>query len=89
VVTALNPKGIVFFVAFVPQFIDPARDFVAQAAMLVATFVTLAALNAFGYALLASRLSGAVRKASVRRLLNRVGGAVLVGAGLAVAARRT
>jgi threonine/homoserine/homoserine lactone efflux protein len=89
VVTALNPKRIVFFVAFVPQFIDPARDFVAQAAMLIATFVTLAALNAFGYALLASRLSGAVRKASVRRLLNRVGGAVLVGAGLAVAARRT
>jgi threonine/homoserine/homoserine lactone efflux protein len=88
-VTALNPKGIVFFVAFVPQFIDPARDFVAQAAVLVATFVTLAALNALAYAALASRLSGAVRRPAVRRVLNRVGGGVLIGAGLAVAARRT
>jgi threonine/homoserine/homoserine lactone efflux protein len=88
VVTALNPKGIVFFVAFVPQFIDPARPFLPQAAILVATFVTLAALNAAAYALLAARLSGAVRRPGLRRALNRTGGAVLVGAGLAVALRR-
>ncbi|MGG5809453.1 LysE family translocator [Falsiroseomonas sp. CW058] len=88
VVTALNPKGIVFFVAFVPQFIDPGRGFAGQAAILVATFCTLAALNAFGYAMLAGRLSGAVRRPAVRRALNRLGGAVLVGAGLAVALRR-
>jgi len=88
VVTALNPKGIVFFVAFVPQFIDPARPFLAQAAILVATFVTLAAANAAFYAVLAARLSGAVRRPGLRRALNRTGGAVLVGAGLAVALRR-
>lgn len=87
-VTALNPKGIVFFVAFVPQFIDPARGFVAQAAILVATFVTLAAANAAAYAALAARLSGAVRRPGLRRALNRMGGAVLVGAGFAVALRR-
>ncbi len=87
-VTALNPKGIVFFVAFVPQFIDPARPFVTQAAVLIATFVTLGAANAAIYAALAGRLSGAVRRPSVRRVLNRVGGGVLVGAGLAVALRR-
>ena len=89
VVTALNPKGIVFFVAFVPQFLDPARPFATQAAILVATFVTLAAFNAAGYALLAARLSGAVRRPGVRRAMNRAGGAVLVGAGLAVALRRS
>ncbi|MGG5889909.1 LysE family translocator [Falsiroseomonas sp. HC035] len=87
-VTALNPKGIVFFVAFVPQFIDPARPFLVQALVLVATFVTLGAANAALYAALASRLSGAVRRPSLRRALNRTGGAVLMGAGLAVALRR-
>jgi threonine/homoserine/homoserine lactone efflux protein len=88
VVTALNPKGIVFFVAFVPQFLDPARPFLPQATILVATFVTLAAFNAAGYALLAAHLSGAVRRPGLRRALNRTGGAILVGAGLAVALRR-
>jgi threonine/homoserine/homoserine lactone efflux protein len=89
VVTALNPKGIVFFVAFVPQFLDPARPFVGQAAILVATFVALAAANAAAYAVLAARLSGAVRRPGLRRALNRAGGAVLVGAGLTVALRRS
>lgn len=88
VVTALNPKSIVFFVAFVPQFLDPARPFLPQAAILVATFVTLGAVNAAAYALLAARLSGAVRRPGLRRTLNRAGGAVLVGAGMAVALRR-
>lgn len=88
VVTALNPKSIVFFVAFVPQFLDPARPFVTQAAVLVATFVALAALNALAYATLAARLSGAVRRPGLRRWLNRAGGTVLVGAGVAVALRR-
>mgnify|MGYP002780639083 CR=1 FL=1 len=88
VVTALNPKGIVFFVAFVPQFLDPARPFLTQAAVLVGTFVTLAAINALVYATLAARLSGAVRRPSLRRWLNRAGGTVLVGAGVAVALRR-
>jgi len=87
-VTALNPKGIAFFVAFVPQFIDATRPFLPQAAILVASFVSLAALNAAGYAALASRLSGAVRRPGVRSALNRGGGAMLMGAGLAVALRR-
>ena len=88
VVTALNPKSIVFFVAFVPQFLDPARPFLPQACILVATFVVLGAANATAYALLASRISGAVRRPGLRRALNRAGGTVLVGAGLAVALRR-
>jgi threonine/homoserine/homoserine lactone efflux protein len=59
-----------------------------QAAILVATFVTLAALNAASYALLAARLSGAMRRPGLRRALNRMGGALLVAAGLTVALRR-
>ncbi|WP_159995806.1 LysE family translocator [Roseomonas sp. 18066] len=87
-VTALNPKSIAFFVAFVPQFIDPALPFLPQAVVLVASFVTLAALNALLYAMAAGRLSGAVQKPRVRRILNRTGGGMLVGAGLATAAMR-
>lgn len=88
VVTALNPKGIAFFVAFVPLFVDAARPFAPQAAVLVATFVAMAAVNASVYALLAARLSGAVGRPSVRRAFNRAGGGVLVGAGIATAALR-
>jgi threonine/homoserine/homoserine lactone efflux protein len=85
VVTALNPKGIAFFVAFVPLFVDAGSPFLPQAVVLVATFVLLAAVNAAIYALLAARLSGAVRRPGVRRAFNRCGGTVLVGAGLATA----
>lgn len=88
VVTALNPKSIAFFVAFVPLFVDASRGFAPQAVVLVATFVTLAALNAGLYALLASRLSGTVGRPAVRRAFNRAGGTLLVGAGLATAAMR-
>lgn len=88
VVTALNPKGFAFFVAFVPLFVDASRPFAPQAAILVATFVTLAALNAAIYALLAARLSGAVARPGVRRAFNRAGGALLMGAGIATAAMR-
>ena len=47
-ITMLNPKSILFFVAFVPQFINPTRSFVPQAAVLLFTFVILAMLNAWG-----------------------------------------
>lgn len=87
-VTVLNPKSLAFFVAFVPQFLDPARPFLPQAALVLVTFVGLGALNALGYALLAGKLSDAVRRPAIRRGFNRAGGAMLVGAGLATAAMR-
>jgi len=89
-VTALNPKSILFFVAFVPQFLDPQRPYETQAVLLVATFVALAAINALAYALLAGTARGAIRRPSVRRWINRSGGTVLIGAGVAAAfARRS
>lgn len=85
-VTALNPKSIVFFVAFVPQFMDPHASAWPQVAVLEATFVVLATLNAFGYAMLASRARRAIRNTSVQRAVNRTGGSLLMCAGvLAVA----
>lgn len=82
-VTVLNPKGIVFFVAFLPQFIATDRPYAPQAAMLVATFVLIAMLNIYGYVLLASRIRAQIRNAAVIRRLTRAGGAALVMAGFA------
>lgn len=85
-VTTLNPKSIVFFVAFVPQFLDAARPLPGQVGILVATFLTLATVNALTYALTASAARRTIRKASVRRIVNRTGGSLLIGAGLLAAA---
>lgn len=88
-VTATNPKGMVFFVAFVPQFIDPAGDYLAQASILVATFVGLAALNSGAYALLAASARERIANARTLRFLNRAGGTVLIGAGIATTLARS
>jgi threonine/homoserine/homoserine lactone efflux protein len=87
-VTTLNPKSILFFVAFLPQFLDPARPFVPQMAVFEATFVTLAFLNAFGYALLGARARRLAADPRTLRLLNRAGGTALVGAGAAALSAR-
>lgn len=88
VVTALNPKSIAFFVAFVPQFMNPDLAYWPQASILIATFVTLAAINALAYALLASRTRHVIRRPQVQRWVNRTGGTVLIGAGVVTATLR-
>lgn len=87
-VTALNPKGITFFVAFLPQFLDAKSDFWTQMLIFEATFVTLAFANAFGYALIASRARSVVSDPRTMGLFNKAGGALLVGAGIATVAVR-
>ncbi|MBX4952596.1 LysE family translocator [Rhizobium binae] len=88
VVTALNPKSIVFFVAFVPQFLNPALPFFGQMAIIEATFLVLAILNASTYAFLANSARGLIRKASVQRAVNRTGGTLLIAAGAVTAGYR-
>ena len=88
-VTALNPKSITFFVAFLPQFLDPHADFATQMAIFELTFLVMAFANAFGYALVASRARTLVRNPRALRLFNRAGGSLLVGAGLATLTVRT
>ncbi len=87
-VTALNPKGIVFFIAFVPQFIDPAAPLLTQFVILEATFLSLAAANVAIWALLMEQVRGHFQQPSTLRWLNRVGGSFLIGAGLLVAVTR-
>ena len=88
IVTALNPKSITFFVAFLPQFISSAGDVPRQMLLLGATFVVLAFVNALGYALIASRARGFVRNRNLVGVLNKVGGTLLIGAGIAAATAR-
>ncbi len=86
VVTALNPKSIVFFVVFFPQFIVQKNQAVPQLFMLGATFLLLATLNAALYAYFAGHLRDTMKRPRIRRWFNRCGGAVLIGAGVFTAA---
>ncbi|MCB4768324.1 LysE family translocator [Ancylobacter sp. Lp-2] len=87
-VTALNPKSLTFFVAFLPQFLDTSRPMLGQMVVFETTFLVLAAANAFTYALVAGRLRGAISNSSVVVAVNRIGGSLLIGAGLATLAWR-
>lgn len=89
-VTSLNPKSIVFFVAFLPQFLDATAPALPQMMVCEATFVVMATLNALLYGLMASAARRTIRKPVVQRAVNRTGGSLLIGAGLlAVAWRKT
>jgi len=87
-VTALNPKSIAFFIAFVPQFVRPAEPLAPQFAILIASFVTLATLNALAYALLADRLRRTIARPGVVPWLTRIGGGALIGMGVLTASLR-
>ena len=80
-VTSLNPKSIIFFVAFLPQFLDAAHPLAPQLIVFEATFLVLATANAAAYALLATAARRGVRKPSVQRAVNRTGGTLLIGMG--------
>jgi threonine/homoserine/homoserine lactone efflux protein len=78
----LNPKGILFFGAFLPQFIDTGRSTLPQFLMLGATFVLLDIAIMSIYVLLTARGRHAAVSPLWQRRFNRTGGAMLVGAGV-------
>lgn len=88
VVTALNPKSIAFFIAFLPQFVNPSAEALPQLLLLGGTFLCLAAVNATLYALFAGHLREKVKSEETRRWFNRCGGTALIGAGFLTAAMR-
>ena len=90
IVTALNPKSIAFFIAFVPQFLNPAAPVFAQLVLMEATFLALAAANVAVWAILAGQMRLQFKKAMVSKVTNRIGAVFLIAAGLLTAAiRRT
>ncbi|ABF07122.1 homoserine/homoserine lactone efflux protein [Cupriavidus metallidurans] len=79
-----NPKGIIFMVAVLPQFIDPTHALGLQLAILAATMCFVDLIVMHGYALLASRMQGLFRNARAVRWQNRFFGSVLVAVGTAL-----
>ncbi len=81
VITALNPKSIVFFLAFLPQFINSEESFITQSLILGSTFLGLALLSVVLYSLLSSFIGQQMRLPLIHRWTNRIGGSLLIGAG--------
>ena len=81
-VTTLNPKGIVFYVAFLPQFLSPASSITRQLWILAVTFVTLGIVNVTLYATFAGSARRLLASARAQRRFNIAGGSMLFGAGV-------
>jgi threonine/homoserine/homoserine lactone efflux protein len=81
-VTALNPKGIVFFVAFLPQFINYGASVTQQLWILTVTFVSMATLNATLYAIFAGSARRLLSSPRSQRRFNVAGGSLLFVAGV-------
>jgi homoserine/homoserine lactone efflux protein len=81
-----NPKGLLFFGAFLPQFINPHGDYQHQALILGLTAMAMGAATDSLYAVLAGRAQNLLSRR--RQLINRTGGACLIGGGIWLAFTR-
>jgi threonine/homoserine/homoserine lactone efflux protein len=90
VVNVLNPKTALFFLAFLPQFVDPDRGSVTlQVAVLGTTFALIALASDAAYALLADALAGRLRRSGTGARVRRfVSGGIFVGLGISAAVAR-
>lgn len=79
-----NPKGILFMVAVLPQFIDPAKPLLSQLAILAVTMVFVDLIVMHGYALLASRAQRLFRNPRALRWQSRFFGGMLMSIGAAL-----
>jgi homoserine/homoserine lactone efflux protein len=82
-----NPKALLFFGAFIPQFIDPAGDALTQTLFLGATFMVVATLLDGAYALASGRAGAWLSRNNVR-LVERLSGTCLIGGGAWLALTR-
>ena len=87
VVLLSNPKVLVFFGAFIPQFMDMEKDHFPQVALLGVTFMVIAASTDAVYALLAGRARLFFSKQRTR-MLSRISGGFMIGGGIWLALTR-
>lgn len=81
-VNMTNPQALVFYAAFFPPFMNPARPIVPQLLIMGATFITILVLISFLYAFIAARTRTLFAGRQQGQLQNRLTGLLLIGAGL-------
>ena len=81
-VAFLNPKGIVFYVAFFPQFIRPDGNILGQLLVLALTFISLGFVNVTMYSVFAASSRKVLATPQARRGFNLAGGSLLSAAGV-------
>lgn len=82
-----NPKVLLFFGAFIPQFVDPSQSTLGQSLILGATFMLVATVCDGAYALAAARAGGFLSRRRVV-LLERMSGSLLIAGGMWLALSR-
>jgi threonine/homoserine/homoserine lactone efflux protein len=82
-----NPKALLWFGAFIPQFVDPNGDYVAQIVLLGVTAMAIAGVSDGAYAVLTGRAGALLSRRRVR-LVSRLSGGFLIGGGLWLALSR-
>ncbi len=87
-VAITNPKTLIFYAAFFPQFVDSTQAAGPQLALLSVTFVVIATTLDTLYAVLAGRLRQRLRDPSRAKIANRITGALLIGTGIGMAFAR-
>lgn len=88
VTAVLNPKAIVFYMAFLAQFIDPQGDLPAQLAVLTVTSSLVVVVLLAGYALIAERAGRLFDSRRARRRMGYAGGSFMIGGSAVMAVTR-
>ncbi|MGH1376300.1 MAG: LysE family translocator [Alphaproteobacteria bacterium] len=87
-VTTLNPKCILFFIAFVPQFMTPDLPIMPQMTIITLSFVVLGGLNATFWAIGIGKMAEKIMSPTRLKILNRIGGSFMITAGILTALGR-
>ncbi len=84
----LNPKAIIFYMAFLTQFIDPNADIAPQVMILIMTSTAVVAVLLTGYAMMAAKARRTFRSETARKNMAYTGGGFMIGGSLLMATTR-
>ena len=85
VVTALNPKGVIFFIAFFPLFLDANNSVLVQMLVVALTFLLVSALSASFYSFFSGYIRSKVKTKKFQKTFSKISGFLLMGAGTVTA----